>query len=69
MSAPKEGEQNPHAIRTVKEIADILAKRGEKMTRQQVWHAERKALKKIADALAEYVDETTPRKRQKRHGS
>ncbi len=42
-----DGNPNPHAIRTLQQVADIMTERGFPMTRRAVWFAERRALRRL----------------------
>jgi hypothetical protein len=44
-----DGQSNHHAIRTLREVADILTSQGYPMTRRAVWFAERKIFQKLRD--------------------
>lgn len=42
-----DGQSNPHAIRTLQEVADIMTALGYPMTRRAVWFAERRILRRL----------------------
>jgi len=58
-----DGHSNPHAIRTMQEVAEIMTSRGYPMTRRAVWFAERRVFRKLRNEEAvrrlfeELVDE------------
>ena len=55
-----DGNPNPHAIRTLQQVADIMTERGIPMTRRAVWFAERRVLRRLREEniLKQLFEET-----------